>query len=529
VLRLPGVGRTSNFFNLGGHSLLVTQVLARIREYLKVELPIRSVFEAPTVAELAQLVQEQISAGKQSELTAIPRVSRAGELPLSYSQQRMWFFEQLSSGTSAFNIALGVRLKGRLNQAALEQTFSEIMRRHENLRSVFPAVNDGPVQVIQPPPRFQLPLIDLSRLRESEREAQAARLAQEETLRKFDLARGPLVRPQLLRLTAEEQIVICTMHHIIGDGQSFEVVIAEMSQIYTALSQGQPSPLPELSVQYVDYAAWQQQWLQGEELEKRLAYWRQQLADAPERMSLPQRRARPRVQAFDGAKHLISMSPEQTEALRELTRREGMTLFMTMLSAFILLLNQYTDDEDIVVGTTYANRERAEAEKLIGILANTLVLRVNLAGAETFRDVMKRVRDVCLDAYSNQVSPEILREDMAKRGEERERLFDVWFQLEKERIEKLDMKGLETSWYMEGKEVTRIELSMGLGELNDRIIGMLEYDDRIFTAETTSQMLEDYYQLLVLMVADPAKQLSTVSLNSETENVNSALVASLDT
>ena len=226
VLRLPAVGRTSNFFNLGGHSLLVTQVLARIREYLKVELPIRSVFEAPTLGELSQLVQEQISAGKQSELSAIPRVSRDGELPLSYPQQRMWFFEELSSGTAAFNIALGVRLQGRLNQMALEQTFGEIMRRHENLRTVFPAVNEGPVQVIQPPRRFQLPLIDLSRLRESERETQAAQLAQEETVRKFDLATGPLVRPQLLRLSDGEQILICTMHHIIGDGQSFDVVIA---------------------------------------------------------------------------------------------------------------------------------------------------------------------------------------------------------------------------------------------------------------------------------------------------------------
>src|SRR5215213_7701127 len=295
VLKLPSVGRTSNFFNLGGHSLLVTQVLARVREYLKVELPVRSLFEAATVEQFAQLIQEQISAGKERELPEIRPVSREGELPLSLAQQRMWFFEQLSRGTSAFNIALGVRLKGELKVAALEQTFSEIMRRHEGLRTIFPALDDRPVQIIQSPPRFKLPLVDLSLLPDEEREPEAARLAQEETLRCFDLTSGPLVRSGLLRMGAQHHILICTMHHIIGDGQSLEVVIAEMSQIYSALIEGQPSPLAELSVQYVDYEAWQRQWLQGEVLEKRLAYWRKQLQDAPQRLSLPQRWTRPKV------------------------------------------------------------------------------------------------------------------------------------------------------------------------------------------------------------------------------------------
>ena len=232
VLRLPAIGRTGNFFNLGGHSLLVTQVLARVREYLKVEVPIRSIFEAPTLAEFSRVIQEQLNRGQQNELTAIVKIPREAELPLSFAQQRMWFFDQLSSGTSAFNIALGVRLKGSLNVTALEQTFSEIIRRHEVLRTIFPAVNAEPIQIIQPPPRFELPVVDLSALSIEEREREAARLAQEETLRHFDLGTGPLVRPALLRMAEEDHIVICTMQHIIGDGQSFEVVIAEMSQVY---------------------------------------------------------------------------------------------------------------------------------------------------------------------------------------------------------------------------------------------------------------------------------------------------------
>ena len=530
VLGQPSVARNGNFFNLGGHSLLVTQVLARVREYLGVELAIRSLFEAPTLAEFSQLVEEHVNQGRQSQQSAITRVSRDGDLPLSFAQQRMWFFEELSNGASAFNIALGVRLTGSLNVEALEQTFSEIVRRHESLRTVFVAVNAEPVQLIQPPGKFVLPLVDLSSLAREQAEPQAARLAQEETLRVFDLGKGPLVRPTLLRLNDQEHIIICTMHHIIGDGQSFEVVIVELSQIYSAFSDGQPSPLPELNLQYADYAAWQRQWLQGEELDQRLVYWRKHLADAPWRLNLPHRRARPKVQGFKGARHLTGISPAQNEALRELSRREGMTLFMTMLSGFVLLLKLYTGDDDVVVGSTYANRERADIEKLIGHLVNTLVLRVNMSGAMTFKDVMKRVREVCLDAYAHQVPPELLREDMLKAGEDRERLFDAWFQLERPRQQQFEMKGLTVTPYHEAKEVTRFELSLGFTEHDGQLSGALEYDENMFTAETTSRMCADYVQLLTVMLANPNAEISSFSLtsNDEIEQLSSSFVESLE-
>ena len=530
VLRLPAIGRHGNFFNLGGHSLLVTQVLSRVREIFKVELPVRSLFETPVIEEFAHLIQEHINAGKQMELTPIARVSREGELALSPSQHRMWFLEQLEVGSGALHIALGLRLKGSLNVTALEQTFGEIIRRHEGLRTVFPAVNDQPAQIIQPPTVFRLPVANLARLSAEEREREAGRIAQEETLRRFDLEHGPLVRPTLLRLSDDEHVIICTMHHIISDGESSEVIIAEMSQLYSAFAQGRQSELADLSVQYVDYAAWQQQWLSGDVLEKRLGYWRGQLADAPERLSLPQRRARPKVQGFGAAKHYQSLTTEQTEALRELSRREGMSLFMTTLAGFVLLLNRYTGDEDIVVGSTYANRERAEAEHLIGMLTITLMLRVDLNGAETVRDILKQVRDVCLDAYSYQVPPELLREDLAKRGEERDRLFDVWFQLEKGRKEKFEMSGLETLPYMEAMEVSRFELSMILSEREKELAGMLEYNEDIFTAKATAQMFEDYFRLLGLMAAEPDRQISTISLTrkDEIEELSSAFVANLE-
>lgn len=503
VLKLPVMGRMDNFFNLGGHSLLVTHVIMRVRDILKVEMPIRSLFEAPTVAEFSELIRKQISEGKQGELSAIERISREGELPLSYSQQRMWFYEHLASGSASFHIPLGVRFKGQLNHAALEQTFGEIIRRHESLRTIFPAVDDRPVQVIQEPTRFDLPVVDFSALRAEEREQQALELAQHETLRRFDLGTGPLVRPTLLRMSDHDHIIICTMHHIIADGQSFEVVIAELSQLYAAFAEGGPSPLSEVNVQYVDYAAWQRQWLQGEELETRLVYWRQQLADAPQRLSLPQQQTRRKVQRFRGSRQNLTLSPELVEGLKELTRREGMTLLMTLLSAFVLLLKRYSGDEDIVVGSTYANRERPEAAKVIGILANTLVFRVNMVGAESFRDVMSRVRTVCLDAYSHQLAPELLREDLAIRGDDRERLFDVWFQFEREEREKLEMPGLETEWYRLHREEPKFELSLMLAEVKDEITGLLEYDTDLYDDETMIEIVKSYIRTLEEAVADP--------------------------
>jgi hypothetical protein len=352
-----------------------------------------------------------------------------------------------------------------------------------------------------------LPVVDLTTLPADEREHQAARLAQEEALRRFDLAQGPLVRPTLMRLDEHEHIIICTMHHIIADGQSFEVVISELSKLYAAINDGRSSPLAELTVQYADYAAWQRQWLQAGEMETRLNYWRKQLAGAPQRMSLPQQQSRRKAQQFRGSRQEVTLSPELVEQLKELTRREGMTLLMTLLSGFVLLLNRYTGDEDVVVGGTYANRERAEAENVIGILANTLVFRVNLAGATSFRDLMQRVREVCLGAYSNQLTPELLREDLALRGEERDRLFDVWFQFEREEREKLEMAGLECEWFRAHQPEPKFELSLMLGELKDRITGLLEYDTDLYDDETMTEMVKSYIGLLEEAVADPGGRL----------------------
>jgi amino acid adenylation domain-containing protein len=503
VLKLPAVGPVDNFFNLGGHSLLVTHTILRVREILKLELPIRSLFEAPTLAQFSQLVQEQIGKGKQ-ELTTITPVPRDGELPLSYPQQRMWIFENLATESASFHIPLGVRLKGKLNVPALEQTFGEIIRRHENLRTVFPAVNNVPVQIIQSPTKCSLPIVDLSLL--ENREQQAVTLAQRETLRRFDLSNGPLLRLMLLRMGGEDHIVICTMHHIISDGQSFEVVIAEMSQIYSALVQGGPSPLAEVTVQYADYVAWQRRWLQGEELESRLAYWRKQLQDAPRELSLPRRWTGSRVQSFRGARQDVSFSVEVLETLREFSRREGVTLLMTMLSAFVVMLKNYTGEEDIVVGASYANRDQPETEKLIGILVNSMPLRVDLSGPITFKDVLHRVRAVCLDAYTYQLPPELLVKDFYSKGADTDHLFNVWFQLEREEREKLEMSGLDYEWYLVHTEEAKFEMSMLFAEHKNGIKGVIEYDVELFDDEMIAEMRQSYVGLLEQAIANPDRR-----------------------
>ncbi len=292
VLRLPAVGRNDNFFNLGGHSLLVTQVLARVKKFLKVELPVRSLFEAPTVEQLSRLIEEQIRCGRQSELSVIPRVSRDEELPLSYSQERMWLFEQLSSGTSVFNIALGVRLKGAINLVALEQTFSEIMRRHEDLRTSFPSRNGEPFQVIHDPLPVMFPVVDLHGLNSVEQETTASSLSGAQLNRPFDLIAEPLTRLTLLRHSDKEYMVLCTLHHIISDGWSKGLLINEISALYEAFSQGKPSPLEELKIQYADYAAWHRKSLAGHALDQELAYWKENLSGAPPLLALATDRPR---------------------------------------------------------------------------------------------------------------------------------------------------------------------------------------------------------------------------------------------
>ncbi|HYH80726.1 MAG TPA: condensation domain-containing protein, partial [Longimicrobium sp.] len=404
VLRLERVGVEESFFELGGHSLLATRVVSRIRDVFAIELPLRALFEGPTVAELAGRVEEM----RRAELPVLPPVvptERAGTLPLSFAQERLWFIDRLEPGSAVYNISLAWRLAGALDERALERSLSEIVRRHEALRTVFAEVDGSPVQVIAPFGGFVVPVEDLSVLGEVEREAALRRRAGEEALQPFDLAAGPLFRAALLRLGAEDHVLLLSMHHIVSDGWSMGVLFGEMSTLYAAYREGRESPLPELAVQYADYAVWQREQLAGEVLDRQLAYWRERLAGAPELLELPTDHPRPRVQTYRGATVPVELSPELLERLQVVGRSEGATLYMTLLGAFQVLLGKYAGSEDVVVGSPIAGRTRGEVEELIGIFVNTLVLRTDLSGDPSFREVLRRAREATLGAHEHQELP----------------------------------------------------------------------------------------------------------------------------
>jgi acyl carrier protein len=320
VLGIESVRVDENFFEMGGHSLLATQVMSRVREAFGIELPVRRLFEWPTVRGLAEQIQATRNGTQATMAPPISPVSRHGQLPLSFAQQRLWFLDQLEPNSPFYNVGAALRLEGELNVAALERTLSEIVRRHEVLRTSFPEVEGHPVQVIAPSVNFSLPLIDLSQMEEVEREREAGRMAQAEGEKPFDLSRGPLLRARVLRLGAAEHVVLLTMHHIVSDGWSVGVLVREVGALYEAFSNGRTSPLAELSIQYGDYAVWQREWLQGEVLEEQVSYWKKQLGGAAGVLELPTDRPRPAVQSYRGGQHRFEVSEEVSGKLKELSR-----------------------------------------------------------------------------------------------------------------------------------------------------------------------------------------------------------------
>ncbi len=379
VLKLEWVGINDNFFELGGHSLLATRLMARIRDAFRIELPLRTLFDAPCVGELTALIETAQQEGLGLATPTLLAQARPQVLPLSHAQERLWLLEQIGGVGSAYNMPAAVRLQGDLDVSVLELSFAAVIERHESLRTRFAVVDGSPVQLIEPPGRFGLQIEDLSQLPEDERAAASQRLARALAQQPFDLERGPLFRGHLIRLSAQDHIAVVTMHHIVSDGWSVGVLIRETGTLYSALSQGLASPLPELPVHYADYALWQRGWLRDETLEKQIGYWRQRLSGAPAALELPTDRPRPAVQTYRGLKYNFALPAQLVTSLNELARSKGSTLFMVMLAAFQLLLKRHSGQDDIVVGSPIAGRTRRELEGLIGFFVNTLVIRTQVA------------------------------------------------------------------------------------------------------------------------------------------------------
>ena len=505
VLEVGQPGIEDDFFELGGHSLLATQVISRIRQAFEVELPLRTLFEASTPARLAAVVEAELSEGTALAIPPVKAVEHDGALPLSFAQQRLWFLDQLEPGSAAYNIPAAVRLKGSLDVKALERSLKEVVRRHEVLRTTFTVVQGQPVQVIGEGEGFGLSVLELAAgLSEEECEAEVQRLAQVEAALPFDLGTGPLLRATLVRLSAEEHVALLTMHHIVSDGWSTGILIRELAALYQAYTHGQPSPLPELPIQYADYAVWQREWLSGEVLERQLGYWREQLAGAPAQSELPTDHARPAVQSFAGAFESFRVGKELSEQLRRLSRSEGATLFMTLMAAFKLLLYRYTGQSDLVVGTPVANRGQVETEGLIGFFVNTLVLRTNITGAESFRDLLGQIREVALAAYAHQDVPfeRLVEELQPERNLSRSPLFQVMFMLQSAPQVKLELPRLELTGLANASQTAKFDLTLGLEEtIGGEIVGAMEYNRELYEPETVRRMLRHFEQILSEVVA----------------------------
>jgi amino acid adenylation domain-containing protein len=521
VLGLERVGTQDNFFELGGHSLLATQVISRVRKTLQVELPLRALFEAPTVATLAERVEEVRRAALGLPAAPLRPIVRNEESPLSYGQETFWFLEQMEAGSPVFNIDVSARLRGPLNLTAVEQALDEVVRRHESLRTTFVAREGRPVAVIAPPAHFPVQVLDLTGLPESEREGEARRLADEDSRRTFDMEHGPLFRVSLLRLGPEDHAGLLTVHHAVFDGWSMGIILREIGLLYQAFCAGKPSPLPELSIQYADFAHWQRQWLKSGLMEDQLAYWKKQLAGPLPVLELPTDHPRPAVRTFHGARQLAVVPPDLTAAIHSLARREGCTLYMVLLAAFEALLQRYSGQDDLCIGTPIAGRNRAEIEGLLGFFVNTLVLRTDLSGDPTFTELLARVREVCLGAYAHQDLPfEMLVKELRPQRElSRSSLFQVMFILQNAPLKIPMVAGLSSTPFVELSDngTSKFDLTLTLMEGVQGLTAAIEYNTDLFEADTMQRLVGHYRTLLEAVVAEPRLNLSRLPLLTATE------------
>jgi amino acid adenylation domain-containing protein len=527
VLGTPRVEAGDDFFDLGGHSLLGMQVLSRVRQRWGVELPVRALFDAPTLAGLAARIGAARAAPAAPQPPLRP-VRRDEPLPLSFAQQRLWFLHQMEPHSPFYNIPAAVRLTGALDADALRRALREIVRRHEALRTTFRATADGAVQMVHPPGDrgqgtgdrgndahgFDLPLHDLAALPREQAEEEALRLARAEAETPFDLTRDLMLRALLVRVAADEHLLVLDLHHVAGDGWSIGVLFRELAALYEAFAAGRPSPLPAPPVQYADFAVWQREWLKEEVLEAQLAYWRARLAGAPAVLELPTDRARPAEQSYRGAVVGFEVPAALAARLREAARREGATLFMVLLAGFDLLVHRLSGRDDVVVGSPIAGRVRREVEGLIGFFVNTMALRTDLSGDPTAAELIGRVREATLEAYAHQDLPfeRVVEELQPERTLSRNPLFQVAFALQNVAMEPVDAPGLRLRLEHVDSGTSKFDMFLEMLEDGAGLRGNLEYATDLWEAETVERMVALFLRLLEALAGDPALPVGRAAL-----------------
>lgn len=520
TLGLEQVGIEDDFFAIGGHSLLAAQVIYRLQAALKLDISISRLFELPTIAALAEYLTPLYESDTPSAaLEPILPISRETTLPLSFSQEQLWFLSQMEGGGVAYNIPLAFELTGTLHIPALEQSLTEILRRHEALRTTFPVVDGSPVQRILPPRPFHLPVVDLRSLPAGDRRAEVDRLATAEAQRPFNLAGDLLLRGQLLQLEADACVLLLTMHHIASDGWSLALLRKELAVLYPTFLQGATSPLEPLPVQYADFAHWQQHWLEGDFVEQQLAYWKQQLAGAPPLLELPADHSRPAVQSFRGGTESCLLDAELTHQLKQLSQRTGTTLYMTLLAAFSTLLSRYSGHQDIVIGSPVANRKRSEIESMIGFFINLLGLRVDLTGNPTFLELLGRVKQVALDAYANQDVPfaQVVEALQPERNLSYSPVFQVLLILQNMPAESLNLPGLDVSPLRVDHGTSKYDLTLMVEETDAGLVADFEYNGDLFERETIIRMIGHFQVLLRAIASHPEHPIADLPLLTEAE------------
>jgi len=521
VLKLERVGAEDDFFDAGGQSLLATQVVSRMRQVFQVEIPVRVVFQRTTLAELAEAVEVAMLSGHGlPEAPPLVPIARDGALEPSFGQERFWFIDRWRPGLTAYNIFGAVRLRGGLRPAILARAFSEVLRRHEVLRTTFDERDGQPVQVIHSPGPLAVPVVDLGALPADRRHAVAVALGNASAGLSFDLSTGPLIRAMLLRIAGDDHLLAVTAHHIVYDVWSRELLVRELGTLYEAFWHDQPSPLPALPVQYADFAHWQRRYLQGDVLARQTAYWRERLQGLSGGTELPADRPRPPVQSFRGSRVLAELSPEATTALGRLSRERGATQFMILLAGFYTLLHRLGGEDDLAVGSPIANRTRAETEGLIGFFVNTLVLRTDVSGNPTFAELVGRTRETALGAYSHQdlAFEQLVSELKPPRDPSRQPYFQILFNLlTNYRPIRMELPGLVLTPEANHSGAVQFDLIFSIYEADGALHFSADYSSDLFDRSTVVRTLQRFGALLETAVAEPDRPVGTLPMLTPVE------------